>query len=289
MLAQVRHERILDALVKRGAVSVRNIASELAVSEMTVRRDLIELEKDGKLVRTHGGAMPKSGAAGVTREPAIDRVEPEFEARLTRNLAAKRAIADAALKVAAGAQTLALDVGTTTFLLAGLLLDRPHTKIFTNSVRNAMQLASALGEVYLPGGRMRGAEMSIGGRQATAQFQELWFDVAFLGVSGITAEGIYDYSFEDTEMKRVFLRRAKEKVILCNSSKFDRMSLVHIASLREFDMLITDARPPSNLAEGLAAAGVEVLIASEALDGPEVAASEDAFPLPSPFSPAARS
>lgn len=190
-----------------------------------------------------------------------------FEARLTRNLAAKHAIASAAAKVVAGAQTLAIDVGTTTFLLTGLLLDRPHTKIFTNSVRNATQLASARGEVYLPGGQMRRAEMSISGPLAVSQFEALWFDIAFVGVSGITAQGIYDYSFEDTEMKRVYLRRATKSVVLCDSSKFDRMSLVHIASLQQFDMLITDAAPRSDLAAGLAAAEVEVLIASRTNDG----------------------
>jgi DeoR/GlpR family transcriptional regulator of sugar metabolism len=267
VLAQVRHERILKTLAKRGAVSVRDVASESAVSEMTVRRDLIELEKEGRLVRAHGGAVRTSKTIDAAPASAIDRDEPTFEARLTRNLAAKRAIASAAAKVAVGAQTLAMDVGTTTFLLTGLLLDRPHTKIFTNSVRNATQLASADGEVYLPGGQMRRAEMSISGSPAVSQFEELWFDIAFVGVSGITAQGIYDYSFEDTDMKRVYLRRATRSVVLCDSSKFDRMSLVHIASLRQFDMLITDAAPRSDLAEGLAAAEVEVLIAPMTLDG----------------------
>lgn len=267
VLAQVRHERILEALARRGAVSVRDVASEFAVSEMTVRRDLIELEKEGRLVRAHGGAVRTSKAIDAAPASSIDREEPVFEARLTRNLAAKHAIASAAAKVVAGAQTLAIDVGTTTFLLTGLLLDRPHTKIFTNSVRNATQLASARGEVYLPGGQMRRAEMSISGPLAVSQFEALWFDIAFVGVSGITAQGIYDYSFEDTEMKRVYLRRATKSVVLCNSSKFDRMSLVHIASLQQFDMLITDAAPRSDLAAGLAAAEVEVLIASRTNDG----------------------
>ncbi|MGO7770867.1 hypothetical protein ACC736_39150, partial [Rhizobium ruizarguesonis] len=57
-------------------------------------------------------------------------------------------------------RTLALDVGTTTYLLSGLLLNHPHTKIFTNGVRNAVQLCTGFGEVYLPGGRMRGEEMA---------------------------------------------------------------------------------------------------------------------------------
>ncbi|MGR9229010.1 DeoR/GlpR family DNA-binding transcription regulator [Rhizobium leguminosarum] len=263
VLAQVRHARILETLARKGAVSVSDVASQLAVSEMTVRRDLIELEKDGRLVRTHGGAVRSGKAFEPIANEAVDREEPTFESRLTRNAASKRTIAMAAAGVAAGARTLALDVGTTTYLLSGLLLNQPHTKIFTNSVRNAMQLGAGSGEVYLPGGRMRGEEMAISSQSAVLQFEELWFDIAFVGVSGITAQGIYDYSFEDTDMKRVYLRRATQKVVLCDSSKFKRMSLVHIAPLQQFDMLITNAMPPSDLADALATAGVEVRIAPE--------------------------
>ncbi|MBY5315605.1 DeoR/GlpR family DNA-binding transcription regulator [Rhizobium leguminosarum] len=263
VLAQVRHARILETLARKGAVSVSDVASQLAVSEMTVRRDLIELEKDGRLVRTHGGAVRSGKAFEPIANEAVDREEPTFESRLTRNAAAKRTIAMAAAGVAAGARTLALDVGTTTYLLSGLLLNQPHTKIFTNGVRNAMQLGTGFGEVYLPGGRMRGEEMAISSQSAVSQFEELWFDIAFVGVSGITAQGIYDYSFEDTDMKRVYLRRATRKVVLCDSTKFKRMSLVHIAPLQQFDMLITDAMPPADLADALAAAGVEVRIAPE--------------------------
>ncbi|MBY5813424.1 DeoR/GlpR family DNA-binding transcription regulator [Rhizobium leguminosarum] len=263
VLAQVRHARILETLARKGAVSVSDVASQLAVSEMTVRRDLIELEKDGRLVRTHGGAVRSGKAFEPIANEAVDREEPTFESRLTRNAAAKRTIAMAAAGVAAGARTLALDVGTTTYLLSGLLLNQPHTKIFTNGVRNAMQLGTGFGEVYLPGGRMRGEEMAISSQSAVSQFEELWFDIAFVGVSGITAQGIYDYSFEDTDMKRVYLRRATQKVVLCDSTKFKRMSLVHIAPLQQFDMLITDAMPPADLADALAAAGVDVRIAPE--------------------------
>jgi DeoR family glycerol-3-phosphate regulon repressor len=259
----VRHARILETLARKGAVSVSDVASQLAVSEMTVRRDLIELEKDGKLIRTHGGAVRSGRPVETISSEALDREEPTFESRLTRNEAAKRSIAAAAASIAAGSRTLALDVGTTTFLLSGMLLDRPHTKIFTNSVRNAMQLGSGMGEVYLPGGRMRGEEMAISSQSAVTQFEELWFDIAFVGVSGITAQGIYDYSFEDTDMKRVYLKRATQKVVLCDSTKFKRMSLVHIGPLQQFDMLITDAMPPADLSEALAVAGVDVRIAPE--------------------------
>lgn len=264
VLARTRHAFILDALAETGAVSVTDIAAQLGVSEMTVRRDLTELEKEGRLARTHGGAVSTELTAIV--EPGLSAVtsrlnEPTFQARLAKNSLPKRLIAEAAAQVASGLRTVALDVGTTTFLLARLMAGQQHVKFFTNSVRNATQLGEGLAEVYLPGGRMRNDELSISNATAISQFEALWFDIAFVGVSGLTPDGIYDYSFDDTEMKRVYLRRSTKKVVLCDASKFDCMSLVHIAPLSQFDLLITNAPPQPKLAAALEAAKVEVMIA----------------------------
>jgi DeoR family glycerol-3-phosphate regulon repressor len=264
VLARTRRSFILDALAETGAVSVTEIAAQLGVSEMTVRRDLTELEKEGRLARTHGGAVSTDLTTIV--EPGLSATtsrlnEPTFQARLAKNALPKRLIAEAAARVASGLRTIALDVGTTTFLLARLLAGQQHVKFFTNSVRNATQLGEGLAEVYLPGGRMRNDELSISNATAISQFEALWFDIAFVGVSGLTSDGIYDYSFDDTEMKRVYLRRSTKKVVLCDASKFDCMSLVHIAPLSQFDMLITNAPPPPELAEALEAAKVEVMVA----------------------------
>jgi DeoR/GlpR family transcriptional regulator of sugar metabolism len=258
-LPQRRHAHILSALAATGAVQVSAIAEELGVSDMTIRRDLIDLENAGKLARIHGGAVD----AERNRPAAIDRDEPHFEARMQRQRAAKDRIAATAARMAEGCRTIALDVGTTTLLLATRLQSHTRTKVFTNSVRIAAELDSAGPEIYLPGGRMRRDEMSIGGSTAIAQFQALWFDIAFIGVSGITPGGLYDYSFDDVDMKRVYLRRSGIKVVLCDASKFERMSLVHIATLREINTLITDAAPPAAIAAALGEAGVRVEIAAE--------------------------
>lgn len=263
VLAQVRHARILDVLAEFGALSVSDVAGQLNVSEMTIRRDLAELEKEGKLARTHGGAVRSDQSAEPTPTPALP-AEPAFQLRAVKNGLAKQAIAAEAEALSSGARTIALDVGTTTLLLARRLQDRQHTKIFTSSVRNAFFLGEGLAEVYLPGGRMRGDEMSISGPSAIAEFEALWFDIAFIGISGLTEQGIYDYSFDDAEMKRVFLARSTRKVVLCDASKFSCMSLVHVADLEQFDVLITDAEPPADIAKALSKADVEVRIASPA-------------------------
>jgi DeoR family glycerol-3-phosphate regulon repressor len=259
MLAEARHALIAEAVVTRGFVSVTALAAELMVSEMTIRRDLDELERDGRLVRTHGGGVAPDGIGGAE---SIDREEPAFEARLRENREAKERIAAVAAELAADRKTVALDIGSTTYCLAMRLLERADLRVFTNSLQIASLLAGGRGHVYVPGGRVRREELSIGGPLAVAEFENLWFDIAFVGVSGITKAGFFDYSPEENEMKGVYLRRSSRKVVLCDSSKMQRMSLVRVAGLEEVDTIVTDADPPDEIAAALAAAGVELRIAT---------------------------
>lgn len=260
LLSHVRHARILDHLAAAGSVSVAVLAAELGVSDMTIRRDLLELERDGRLLRVHGGAVLAETPASV----AMDSEEPRFDARLRRGSDAKSAIAACAAGIVAGYRTCAIDVGTTTYLMAGHLREAGHLKVFTNSLRVSTHLDGGAPEVYVAGGRVRPEEMSVWGPTAVAQFEKLWFDVAVLGTSGITSEGFFDYSFEDTDMKRVYLRRSGFKILLCDSAKFQRMSLVQVGTLADINLLITDAEPPSRIAAALAAARVELRIAPPA-------------------------
>lgn len=256
-LPEMRQAAILEALRLNGAVHVAEVAVALQVSDMTVRRDLLELERAGRLVRTHGGAISATGTPTVT----MDSDEPDFESRLRRQRAGKERIAARAAALALAHRAIALDVGTSTYLMAQHLRERPHAKIFTNSVRAATFLSTGQAEVYLAGGRVRGDELSVGGAEAVAQFEKLWFDICFIGLSGVTEEGLFDYSIEDVELKKIYLGRSGIKVALCDASKFQRMSLVHVAALSDIDVLITDAAPPPPIASALEAARVDVQIA----------------------------
>ncbi|WP_319773742.1 DeoR/GlpR family DNA-binding transcription regulator [Breoghania sp.] len=259
--AQVRMNEILKRLHEGGAITVAEIARDFGISDMTVRRDLSELEKEGLLERVHGGAIPPAG--GPLR--VIDDVEPTFKARLDHNVDIKARIARKAVDVIAPFRTIAMDVGTSTLLVAQILAksaDHLHRKrIFTNSLRVAETLAETVAEVYVPGGRVRGDEMSMTGPAAVEQFSRYRYDVAVLGTAGMTVEGFFDYSLEEVELKRVYLERAAHRVVLCDSSKFRRMSTAHVASLREANVLITDAPPPTDIASALASAKVDVQIA----------------------------
>lgn len=257
--AQVRKSRLAEAVRERGFVSVAAMAGELGVSEMTIRRDLDELEREGQLMRTHGGALAPEGVG----DHAIDREEPAFDARLRQHQEAKERIAAYAATLIDGSRTVAIDVGTTTYLLAQRVTDRADIKVFTSSLRTASLLSGGACEVYVPGGQIRGAEMSISGPTAVAQFGQLWFDIAFIGVSGMTSTGLFDYSFDDSELKQVYLRRASRKVVLCDGSKFHRMSLVQVAGFDGIDLIVTDETPPADIAAALAEKEVAIHIAPD--------------------------
>ena len=257
---ELRQAYLMDQLRKTGFVSVAEAAAALAVSEMTIRRDLIDLESEGRLVRTHGGAIaPESNLP-----QSYDDVEPDFEQRLRRNNPAKEAIATVAASLVGPRQTVALDVGSSTFVLASRLIALPTIKVFTNSLRIATLLGRERRDVYLPGGEVRGNEMSMCGPTAISQFEQLWFDIAFIGAAGLTSSGFFDYSLEDSELKRVYLRRSSRKVLLCDSAKFNHLSLVQVAGLETIDLLITDHAPVGDLAHALAEANVEIRIARPA-------------------------
>jgi len=258
--AGARQVLLRDLVAREGFVSVTRIAAELGVSEMTIRRDLSRLEARGQVIRTHGGAvMPER-----RRSLAIDVDEPSFDHRDRRNAAAKAAMARAAVGLIAPGATIGLDVGTSAYRLARALAERSGLKIFTNSLRAASLLGGGAHQIYLPGGQLRGGELSICGSIALAQLRNYWLDTVFIGVSGITEAGCFDYSLEDTEVKQVYIERAAEVVVLCDASKFGRMSVVRVCDFEAVDVLITEAAPPSDLDRALSRAGARVIVAAPA-------------------------
>jgi DeoR family glycerol-3-phosphate regulon repressor len=242
-------------LASRGFLTVREVAEATGVSEITARRDLVELEERKVLKRTHGGAMSlRNGQVEI-----FDAFEPTFDARRRRNGKAKAAIARAAATLVKTGATIALDVGTSTLELARCLVDAGEIKIVTNNMRAASLLADSPHAVYVPGGRVRGKELSVYGSVTAEQIRSYWFDLAFIGVSGITEGGLFDYSPEDTEIKRIYMERAKRVVVLCDAQKFGHHSMVQVAPLTALHVLVVDRAPPAGLAAALASAGVQIL------------------------------
>lgn len=254
-LAENRHDLILSEITKTGFVTVPEMAQKLNVSEMTLRRDLDFLAEQNRLQRSHGGAVSLNGSAGE-----IDLIEPDVTTRVDLHASEKLRIAHHAMRHAIGDEFIALDIGTTNLALAKLLIDIP-LRLFTSSVKIADRLARGRAQLYMPGGEVRGIEPSIVGARAIEQIQSFHFSTFFLGASSLSFDGIYDYSLEDTEVKRTLIERSNRVIALIDSSKFERISVAKVADFEKIDILISDARPSAQLSKALAQAGVTVEIA----------------------------
>jgi DeoR/GlpR family transcriptional regulator of sugar metabolism len=257
LLAGARQARIADIVERVGFVSVAEVAANLGVSGMTIRRDLEQLEARGRLARTHGGAV----ALKPERAEVYDAEEPAFERRRRRNATAKVRIARAAARLIGPGETVALDVGTTTLALAEELVARQDLRVFTNNLRAAIALTHSRSPVYLLGGQLRGPELAVIGPVATSQMKDYFFERVFLGVSGVTEAGFFDYALEDSEVKRAFIGRASQVVVLCDASKFGHRSLARVCGLEDTHLLISDEAPPTHLQRALEAHGIEVVVA----------------------------
>lgn len=244
LLAEQRRALILDEVRRRGGVRVNELTRKLSVSDMTVRRDLDALARQGVIEKVHGGAVPVVEAS--THEPG-------FEAKSALELSAKEDIARAAVAMAVPGTAIALSGGTTTFALAHHLLDVPDLTVVTNSVRVADVFHTAqrggTGGVTRPGaatvvltGGVRTPSDSLVGPVADQAIRSLHFDVLFLGVHGISIEaGLSTPNLAEAETNRRFVRAARRVVVVADHTKWGTVGLSSFARLAEVDTLVTDA------------------------------------------------
>ncbi|MCI3934909.1 DeoR/GlpR family DNA-binding transcription regulator [Streptomyces sp. AN091965] len=245
LLAEQRRALILDEVRRRGGVRVNELTRKLGVSDMTVRRDLDALARQGVLEKVHGGAVPVAEAS--THEPG-------FEAKSGLELSAKEDIARAAAALVAPGTAIALSGGTTTYALAHQLLDVPDLTVVTNSVRVADVFHSAqrssgqrqgAATVVLTGG-VRTPSDSLVGPVADQAIAALHFDVLFLGVHGIAADaGLSTPNLAEAETNRRLVQSARRVVVVADHTKWGTVGLSSFATLGQVDTLVTDAGLPA--------------------------------------------
>jgi DeoR/GlpR family transcriptional regulator of sugar metabolism len=248
VLAAQRRQQVLRA-VRTGTTQVAELAAAFGVSEMTVRRDLRDLEREGKLMRVHGGAM------NVIAEPSFGEIEVERPA-------VKDAIGAAAAALVDDGQTIVLDIGTTTLALARHLRGRTLTVITSNLAAYEELLAEASVELVLLGGVVRRNYRSLVGVLAEDALRQLRADVAFLGASGIDAQlGILDTTMVEVPIKRAMMDAAERCVLLADSAKFGMRGVVRVCGPERLHTLVTDAGVAPRARAAFERAGVEVVVA----------------------------
>ncbi|GAA1651706.1 DeoR family transcriptional regulator [Mycolicibacterium murale] len=246
-----RMREVLALLRGRGDVGSRELCLELNISPATLRRDLSELEEQGLLVRTHGGAR------------ALDPSGSEIPVRLRdhRTVAIKRRIAQhAAALVPAGPQSVALTGGVTTGEAARALKGRPNMTIVTNSLTIAADCAvDAHMKVIMTGGLVRANSLEAVGPMSEHAFQVITVGTAILGADGMSAE-VGATTFDEAEARTAIAMAANAQrvVVAVDGSKIGVVTLAKMATLDRLDHLVTDSTADPGQLERIEAAGVRV-------------------------------
>jgi DeoR/GlpR family transcriptional regulator of sugar metabolism len=253
MLAAERRRLIADTIRTRGVVSVAEMAQALGTTEITLRRDLRSMAREGLLVRTHGGAVL----------PSVLGHEPSYSEKAHQAAEEKVAIAEEAIKLVRPGDSIVLGPGTTTQALARLLTHSPELTVVTNSLLVAQALMDAPHvEVILTGGTLRRSIHALVGPAAEESVRSLRASQAFISGNGFTAErGLSTPSPIVAAMDRALAGAALQVVVLVDHTKIGQETMCQTVPTGRVDMLITDARARSRELEAISAAGVEVRVA----------------------------
>jgi DeoR/GlpR family transcriptional regulator of sugar metabolism len=238
MLAAERHAKILREVHGRGAVRVAELAQILHVSEMTIRRDLDTLAREGALEKVHGGATRR----------AASTEEPGFEAKSLRQQREKEAISAAAAELVVPGSAVGLSAGTTTWTLAHHLRDVSDLTVVTNSMRIAdvLHAGRASGQSVVLTGGVRTPSDALVGPIAVSALGQLHLDVIFLGVHGIDeVAGFTTPNLLEADTDRALVAAGRRLVVLADHTKWATVGLSTIAALEDADVVITDNALPA--------------------------------------------
>lgn len=232
MLAERRHERILEALAKGDAVSVADLSGLIGASETTIRRDLRELETRGKLERVHGGAVPI--------RDVFHADEPTMDAKQQMHTEEKKTIARYAASLVRNDDVVFLDGGSTVMYMVEHL-DAPEAIFVTNSVVCAELLPLKGLRAYVLGGVIKPRTLAIIGGEVTERLRTYNFTKAFLGTNGIAVgPGFTTPDPEEASVKAAAAASARDVWVLADSSKFGIITASTFLALNEARIVTED-------------------------------------------------
>ena len=226
--------RFIHARIDRdSAVKVDELARELQVSAITIRRDLKTLEEQGKLTRTYGGA--------VSTDNRIISNEENYDDKKIHTHGAKTAMARRCLELIPNSASLILDAGTSTFEVARLLGMKKNITAITSDLRIASELYQIGCHTFVAGGEIQNSTGALLGPYTEQFYSEMNVEVGIIGVAGISSEGIlYTPTMGKAKLKQEIMRVSSVRVLLADSVKFNISSFWRISSLDAFDHIITD-------------------------------------------------
>jgi DeoR family fructose operon transcriptional repressor len=254
MFGEERKVEIVNLLNTQGNVKVSELAKNYNVSEVTIRKDLQELEEEGLVKRVHGGAVLAHNA----------KFEPTFSEKASKLTDEKIAIGKLAASMIEDGDTIAIDAGTTTLQLAKYITARNLT-VITNSLDIAIELADRQSiEVIVIGGSLRSETRALVGPVADMVLENLVVDKAFVGANGVSAVcGITTPNIVEANTKKQIINSSKKAIILSDHTKFELISFAKIVDTNSVHCIITDYNLEEEIKKDFEVKGVKIITAKE--------------------------
>ena len=235
MLAEERLARIVSIVDSKGSVTVAELMDEIGASESTIRRDLLVLDREGRLNRVHGGATSSQGSLFTQDDSVSVRMNQHVDEKLKVGTYAASLINDQ--------DYVYLDAGTTTAQMIPALTAKGAVYV-TNSLPHAMRLASMGFRVQILGGEFKSLTEAIIGEEAIESLLKYNFTKGFFGTNGISEErGFTTPDMKEAMIKRAAMRQCKESYVLSDESKFDVVASITFGKFNSATIITDKASP----------------------------------------------
>ena len=253
MLANQRRDKIFELIREDGQAKVTDLSRIFKVTEVTIRQDLERLEKEGFVMREHGGAYLKN----------IDMNVRNLQLQAQGNIEEKMAIARKAVEFIHDGDTIILDSGSTTTEISKIISEFKNLTVITNALNIALILGAQTGiNVIVTGGEFKAPTLSLTGQKAADFFQNLHVDRLFLATAGIALiSGLTYPGISDICVKRAMIESADEIYLVADSTKIGKNSFASLGALSLINYLITDSNITKEDIEWLKSNDIKFIIA----------------------------
>ncbi|MGV2939623.1 DeoR/GlpR family DNA-binding transcription regulator [Mesobacillus sp. LC4] len=250
MLHVTRKSKIKELIIEKKSVTVSELTKMFKVTEETIRRDLKQLEDEGLLTRTYGGAYISEGVQN----------DVDVNLREFIHVEGKKKIAAKALSYIKSGDSIFLDASTTSLVIAGLISDQKLT-VVTNSIKVVTTLMGNPNiKLVVIGGTLAGSSLSNLGRNAETNMEHYFFDTAFISCRSVSkAHGITDSNEQQAVIRKIAADHANRVFLIADYTKFDKTSFTTICGFEDINTVIVDENLPREWHEFLRDKGVELV------------------------------
>jgi DeoR family transcriptional regulator of aga operon/DeoR family fructose operon transcriptional repressor len=261
VFARERQEHIARIVEEHGRARVAELAVRFGVSTVTIRKDLLALEADRRLVRTHGGAIVVDRSRAELAFDVRERLQPDEKAT----------IGAAAADLVQDGESIVMDASTTALYVARELKKRrdwTHLTVITNGLRLASDLAGYPGiAVLMLGGRVRWEALSVVGQLGDGLFSRINVQKAFVGAAGFTIDsGLSDATEEEAQIKRSMVAAAREVIAIVDHTKWERAAIATFCTTDEITTVLTDGSASPAMVAALRGRDIDVRLVGPAAD-----------------------